>query len=550
MPGLGKPIIFLVGYKNNSYSWQVSFLNESDEDYYYGYGNKEQIDIEPVVSYFIKKRFYEWKECFFNPYYLKTQQFFCIVVGKNEDGNPCAYIEDYAGERPSLNIRTLPGKFVYPNKYYNNVTTLSLYYYQSLIMTGLPVIVGDINYLFFSMDAKSSFTSTGIELFTQVSPLQYYHPLCDCRDFINSNKDGNFNILTTRRREGVGDTIFYEDEELLPFVPLLKNNTYFFTFGAWCLSGYCDEKVNTQGIYYYAIPIYSYDYSSFGGSLFFPNSYNYSQRCDTLFFDEGPGTSSKNGLVFALTTNSERDIYVEEIDRGNTAFVWGSGSEMVTSYKDYKLFIEGATPAAFKFEDDGNIVAGCKFKQKEFSVFIYKDADSPWVRFKIKTGNGHIGISRFILSGGSNRLYYQIFLDTYEGKNIKMFNIVRDPCSRYFLKWQTRNFVDDCFPFNKVSKETDTISQNTYENTEGVQINNIEIDTQWKLNTDWIKPSQIERFKELFISEDVYLLDTVENESIPVIVKTSEFVHKTLQNNSNKGFNVQITVQRRQTITT
>jgi hypothetical protein len=341
------------------------------------------------------------------------------------------------------------------------------------------------------------------------------------------------------------------DPDLLPQVPIIKNNTYLFKVGVVFNDNFLpnyEETGNGVAAMYSYIPIYSITEQDANLNTL----YHLRQQHDCFYFFIY-GNTYDELYLWQLTTKG--DPFVEVVEQNNITFEVGSGNHPTfigeSFSKDCTTYIvEHFLPNYVSYTTGQSCVLG---------DFYYAIKDLPiTVRIQSQKDPTQYGVLKLIVH--FNRpTWADLFYDIEDCRidyrhptgfaTIKLYKIDETPQCRYYVKWRTSDFVDDCYPFKLVSKKTSSTSLSTYEDTDGTQVYATTTTNKWTLNTNWIAEKQVKRFAELFKSKDITLLDTEEGKIIPVYIENPEYTFKTLQNNANKGFNIQVTLKAKETIT-
>ena len=331
------------------------------------------------------------------------------------------------------------------------------------------------------------------------------------------------------------------DEDLLARVPLFEGNTYIFRCGVmYDNKNTFLENMGVEGfaVVYVDVPMYKYKEQT-----------TVLQSQDEFYLYKKNGKSTTNTYKLWSLTNSGA-VRLEVVDKKDVNFTEGKGERPYfngESMQEDKMatYFNSFLPNFVRL-GSGIYSNSLLYKALPFTIFITSVADSSKV--------GYISFvlhfdtpAKIEIRGSGNNI--TLTATTYEEpKAVKLYKIDETPQCRYYVKWRTSDLIDDCYPFELVSKKTSSTRLNTYEDEDGVQVFSTQTTNKWTLNTNWIAEKQVKRFAELFKSKDITLLDTQEGKIIPVYIENPEYAFKTLQNNNNKGFNIQVTLKAKETI--
>mgnify|MGYP003290354895 CR=1 FL=1 len=122
-------------------------------------------------------------------------------------------------------------------------------------------------------------------------------------------------------------------------------------------------------------------------------------------------------------------------------------------------------------------------------------------------------------------------------------NVDNGGCSRFYLQWITRNYVNQCQPFEGKMIYRENINTTSTHDFWGNSYNTInEVNGTWELNSGWIEEDKYKIYKDILTSSFCVLYDTVDNRQYAVKATNKSFTDETWENN-HKLLNFTVNVE-------
>ena len=119
-----------------------------------------------------------------------------------------------------------------------------------------------------------------------------------------------------------------------------------------------------------------------------------------------------------------------------------------------------------------------------------------------------------------------------------------DSKSRYFLKWMDRYGMPQCQPFKGTHTYSESTTKNSITNYKNIKkITDVSVNSNWKLNTDWISEKFYPFYESIFVSPWLQLYDAKEDKVYSVILTNTDYTEKTFKNQNRSLFNLELDVE-------
>ena len=538
MAGYNEKVKLYCDAPTNDASFTVS---SGDEVIFNGTSMADFIEVGSIVWQYLLNYF---------SYFDNLNQYVYFVGGNTTQKDPTC--PTYEGVNSSIyaNVATTQeqaNKQTYNKILQLNTTEGATFFNRGLIYrTYNNNIINDVVYILFGYSKNNvNLTRGSNTAYATISPFDKDSELATIVG--NEELKAPCNILAQKTPHKTTEL----DEDFLAQVPLFEGNTYVFRSGVmYDNNNTFIENMGVDGyaVIYVDVPMYKYT-----SPVLLTKKVTTQQSQDEFYLFKK--NSTKKQYIYNLWLLTENgSVRLKVTGCGNVEFTRGIGTPPHFIGESFNAsntwwMIDGFLPNYIGYTTSGvfSYSQTLLYKELPFTIFIRSENDPTivgYISFVLQFDTP----TSVKLSGSGNRI--TLTATTYEDpKSVKLYKIDETPQCRFYVKWRTSDLIDDCYPFKLVSKRTSNTSLSTYEDTDGVQVYATTTTDKWTLNTNWIAQKQVKRFSELFKSKDITLLDTKEGKIIPVYIENPEYTFKTLQNNDNKGFNIQVTLKAKETVT-
>lgn len=247
--------------------------------------------------------------------------------------------------------------------------------------------------------------------------------------------------------------------------------------------------------------------------------YNYSDGTSNLYAI--PNTSSSASLFRGETTD---DLELENKKLTSIVVDFYNGTNLLSSLTLVSKIPDNAISAKLYMSIFYNSV------NTPQTIFYMEFKEMTYEKYTPICDANSINITTFSPINSSQRYSY------------KIANL--DGQSRYFLKWMDRYGMPQCQPFKGTHTYSESTTKNSITNYKNIKkITDVSVNSNWKLNTDWISEKFYPFYESIFVSPWLQLYDAKEDKLYSVILTNTDYTEKTFKNQNRSLFNLELDVE-------